>query len=132
VVYAKNPGALIMSRPDQPQDQHQDQSKDRTRQQTAWLEIMSHSDQLLQSAKRQDWETLDQLHTRREHLLDQFFREALIEDLIPTVQQDIKIIRQQDNEIVAMVKENRDQLGAESKRLQLMKNRVKEYLSADK
>ena len=121
-----------MSPPDQPQSQSPDQGKDRTRQQAAWLEIMSHSDQLLQSAKRQDWEKLDQLHTSREHLLDQFFREALIEDLIPTVQQDIKIIRQQDDEIVAMVKENRDQLGAESKRLQLMKNRVKEYLSADK
>lgn len=117
-----------MSPPELPHDQ----SKDRTRQHAAWLEIMSQSDQLLLCAKRQDWDTLDQLHTSREHLLDQFFREALIEDLIPTVQRDIKIIRQQDNDIVAMVKANRDQLGAESKRLQLMKSRIKEYLSADK
>ncbi|OFE11550.1 hypothetical protein PHACT_13495 [Pseudohongiella acticola] len=117
-----------MSPPDQPHDQNQE----RARQVAAWQEIMSHSDQLLQRAKRQDWEKLDYLHESREQLLDQFFREALVEDLIPIVQRDIKIIREQDRTIVAMVKENRDQLGAESKRLQLMKNRVKEYLSADK
>ena len=114
-----------------PQPPH-DHNSEYTRQRTAWQEIMSQSDQLLQSAKRQDWENLDHLHASREQLLDQFFREALVEDLIPIVQRDIKIIREQDSIIVAMVKENRDQLGAESKRLQLMKNRIKEYLSADK
>jgi|GEM_PF-1375522 len=121
-----------MSLPDQPADLTFNQAEERARQQAAWQEIMSQSDQLLQNAKRQDWEKLDLLHTKREHLLDQFFREALIEDLIPAVQQDIKKIREQDNDIVQMVKNNRDQLGAESKRLQLMKSRIKEYLSADK
>ncbi|MEX0739748.1 MAG: flagellar protein FliT [Pseudohongiella sp.] len=115
-----------------PPDQHPDYTTARARQQAAWQDIMAVSEQLLHSAKRQDWENIDLLHARREHLLDQFFRETLVQDMIPTVQQGIKNIREQDSDIVQMVKNNRDQLGAESKRLQLMKTRVKGYLSADK
>lgn len=109
-----------------------DQTQIRATQLAAWQQIMALSDQLMHSARRQDWDNLDRLHGERELALEHFFREALLEELIPQVQQDIKKIRDQDNEIVQMVKNNREQLGAESKRLQLLKNRVKEYLSADK
>lgn len=109
-----------------------DQSETRASQQMAWHHIMSLSEQLLHGAKRQDWENVERLHSERERALEQFFREVLIEDLIPLIQQDIKKIRDQDSDIVQMVKNNRDELGAESRRLQLMKSRIKEYLSADK
>ncbi len=109
-----------------------DQTRIRASQQASWQHIMLLSEQLLHSAKRQDWESLERLHSERENALDLFFREALIQDLIPVVQQDIKKIRDQDSDIVQMVKNNRDELGAESRRLQLMKSRIKEYLSAGK
>lgn len=109
-----------------------DQTEIRATQLAAWHQIMALSEQLLHSAKRQDWDNLERMHSEREQALEHFFREALIQDLIPVIQQDIKNIRQQDNDIVQMVKNNRDELGAESRRLQLMKSRIKEYLSADK
>ncbi len=109
-----------------------DQTEIRATQLAAWQQIMALSEQLLHSARRQDWDTLDRLHGEREQALEHFFREALIQDLIPVIQQDINKIREQDSDIVQMVKNNRDELGAESRRLHLMKNRIKEYLSADK
>lgn len=109
-----------------------DQTEIRNSQLSSWQHIMLLSEQLLHCAKRQDWESLDRLHREREHALEQFFREALIQDLIPVIQQDIKKIREQDSDIVQLVKNNRDELGAESRRLQLMKSRLKEYLSAEK
>lgn len=108
-----------------------DQSEARASQLAAWQHIMLLSEQLLQSAERQDWENLDKLHGKREHMLELFFREALIQDLIPVVQQGISEIREQDSDIVQLVKNNRDELGAESRRLQLMKSRIKKYLSAE-
>lgn len=120
-----------MTAADNKPDPIQNQEQIRRRQRAAWQSIMQISDQLLQCATQKDWDSIERLHKKREQMLDLFFREILIQDLIPEVQQGITKIREQDSDIVLLVKNNRDELGAESRRLQSMKSRIKEYLSAE-
>lgn len=120
-----------MTAADNNPDQKQSQEQIRRQQRSAWQGIMQISDQLLQCATQKDWDGIDRLHKKREQMLDRFFREILTQDLIPEVQQGITKIREQDSAIVVLVQNNRDELGAESRRLQSMKSRIKEYLSAE-
>lgn len=98
----------------------------------AWETIMQESRLLLQLAHQKNWEQLLSLHEKRDVSLRDFFNEALTQELITRVQNDLATIREQDAEIVQMVKKNQTELGEEAQQLKLMKARIKDYISADK
>lgn len=98
----------------------------------AWKSIMQDSSLLVQLAHQKNWEQLLSLHEKRDARLRDFFNEALTQDLITRVQNDLEIIKTQDAEIVQLVKNNQSELSAEAQQLQLMKSRIKNYISADK
>ena len=95
-----------------------------------WEEILSLSTQLLQLAYQKNWPSLLDLHKKRDDLLDSFFKEAIAEDIVDTIRNDILTIKNQDEEIVRLVKNNQQQLGDESQQLHAMKKRINSYLSA--
>ncbi|MDO8908110.1 MAG: hypothetical protein Q7W55_06380 [Pseudohongiella sp.] len=98
----------------------------------AWNSIMQDSNLLVQLAHQKNWEQLLALHEKRDARLRDFFNDALTQDLVEQVQSDLEIIKKQDAEIVQMVKNNQSELSAEAQQLQLMKERIKIYISADK
>lgn len=98
----------------------------------AWEKIMQDSNLLLQLAHQKNWEHLLNLHEKRDALLHEFFNSTLAQDLIEKIQNDIEIIKTQDEMIVRLVKNNQSELSTEAKQLQLMKTRIKDYISADK
>jgi hypothetical protein len=97
----------------------------------AWDSIMQDSNKLVQLAHQKNWEQLLALHEKRDERLRDFFNEALTQDLVRQVQNDLEIIKKQDADIVQMVKNNQSELSAEAQQLQLMKERIKNYVSAD-
>jgi hypothetical protein len=97
----------------------------------AWNSIMQDSNNLVQLAHQKNWEQLLALHEKRDERLRDFFNEALTQELVTQVQNDLEIIKQQDADIVQMVKNNQSELSAEAQQLQLMKERIKNYVSAD-
>ena len=96
-----------------------------------WAHIVEISDQLLQLAEQQNWQQLGRLQLERDQLIDLFFRSETRTELVPVIQEDIRNICDQDQKIVQMVTDNRDQLGAEAKHLQAMKHRIQQYLSTE-
>lgn len=102
------------------------------KQKLAWNSIMQDSHLLVQLAHQKNWEQLLQLHEKRDASLRHFFDDALTQDLITTVQNDLEIIKRQDTEIVQLVKNNQSELSAEAQQLHQMKARIKDYISADK
>ena len=111
--------------PDEYKDLHSNQLKQ-------WQEIVQQSDTLLQLAHRKDWSELLSLHAKRDEMLKQFFAQAMTQDLVETVQKELKSITEQDKEIVDLVKKNQDALSTEAQQLNQMKKRINDYLSADK
>jgi hypothetical protein len=95
-----------------------------------WQTILTCSEQLLQLAYQKNWPALIELHKHRDDLLDTFFRDAIAEGLIDKIKQDILVIKERDEEIVRLVKNNQQQLGDESQQLLAMKKRITGYLSA--
>ncbi|MDP3517449.1 MAG: flagellar protein FliT [Pseudohongiella sp.] len=95
-----------------------------------WQAILTCSEQLLQLAYQKNWPALIELHKQRDDLLDTFFRNAIAEGLIDKIKEDILIIKERDEEIVRLVKNNQQQLGDESQQLLAMKKRINSYLSA--
>ncbi|TFH72466.1 hypothetical protein E3V39_12930 [Gammaproteobacteria bacterium LSUCC0112] len=95
-----------------------------------WEEILSLSTQLLQLAYQKNWLSLMDLHKKRDDLLDSFFKESIDEGIVDTIRNDILTIKNQDEEIVRLVKNNQQQLGDESQQLHAMKKRINSYLSA--
>lgn len=103
-----------------------------TNQLDAWREIISDSATLLQLAHRKNWTELLALHEKRDQALKAFFEQALTQDLVETVQNDLQKITEQDREIVQLVKKNQDELSTEAQQLNQMKRRINDYLSAEK
>ena len=97
-----------------------------------WDRIYALSSLLLQLAYQKNWSSLLERHKERDALLDSFFREAIAEDIIDKIKKDILTIKEQDEEIVRLVKNNQQQLGDESQQLLTMKKRINSYLSAGK
>ena len=95
-----------------------------------WNAILTCSEQLLQLAYQKNWPALIELHKNRDDLLDSFFRDAIAEELIDKIKEDILTIKEHDEEIVRLVKYNQQQLGDESQQLLAMKKRITGYLSA--
>ena len=96
-----------------------------------WHAILSCSEQLLQLAYQKNWPALLELHAQRDVLLDNFFKDAIAEDLVDSIRSDIQIIQQRDEEIIRLVKNNQQQIGDESQQLHAMKKRITSYLSAE-
>ena len=95
-----------------------------------WQAILTCSEQLLQLAYQKNWTALIELHKHRDDLLDNFFRGAIAQGIIDRIKQDILVIKERDEEIVRLVKNNQQQLGDESQQLLAMKKRINSYLSA--
>lgn len=97
-----------------------------------WASIVSDSASLLQLAHQKNWSELLNLHEKRDQALKIFFAQALVQDLVATVQDDLQKISAQDKEIVQLVKKNQSELSAEAQQLNTMKKRINDYLSAEK
>jgi hypothetical protein len=104
--------------------------KDYTNQYTAWNEILSTSYAILNHAQQNDWQKIEAIHQHRDELLRDFFAQTLEQSLITIVQQGITEIQQIDQQVVTLIKSNRDELGTEARRLKSMKKRLSEYVSA--
>ncbi len=97
-----------------------------------WSSIVRDSALLLQLAHQKNWSEMLSLHEKRDNKLKQFFNQALVQDLVDAVQDDLEKIKAQDLEIVQLVKKNQDELSAEAQQLNMMKKRINDYLSAEK
>lgn len=97
----------------------------------SWRSIATYSDQLLQLAYQKNWPALLDLHAHRDMLLEKFFNQAIAQDIIEKIRNDILTIQKSDEEIVRLVKNNQQQLGGESQQLHAMKKRISSYLSAE-
>ncbi len=97
----------------------------------SWRSIATFSDQLLQLAYQKNWPALMDLHAHRDRLLENFFNQAIAQDIIEKIRNDILTIQKSDEEIVRLVKNNQQQLGGESQQLHAMKKRISSYLSAE-
>jgi succinate dehydrogenase flavin-adding protein (antitoxin of CptAB toxin-antitoxin module) len=96
-----------------------------------WHSILNCSEQLLQLAYQKNWPALLELHAQRDVLLDNFFKDAIAEDLVDSIRSDIQIMQQRDEEVIRLVKNNQQQIGDESQQLHAMKKRITSYLSAE-
>jgi hypothetical protein len=104
------------------QDSHQEQAR-------KWLQILELSRNILECAQRSDWEKVDAQASAREAELDAFFRQAVESTLVETVQKGIAEMMAQDEEIVRLVKKNREDLAREIMDLQAKRKQIRDYIS---
>ncbi len=98
-------------------------------QHTQWLKIVEMSRELKRLAQRSDWSELNTLSERRDILLNNFFEQELVQEMRNIVLEDIKEIRQMDEDIVSLVQKNKDLLADEIIRLQAKRKRLHCYIS---
>lgn len=98
----------------------------------AWDAIMQDSNELFQLAHQKNWQQLLQLHEKRDARLRDFFDTELTQDMVSQVQKDLETIKSQDTEIVELVRKNQSELSVEARHLRLMKERIRNYVSAEK
>lgn len=98
----------------------------------SWSRIVSASEQLVQLAGQKNWDKLGRLQRERDRMIEHFFSSEIHSELISSIQADIRKICEQDRKIIAVVAQNRAQLGTEAQHLRAMKNRIEQYMSTEK
>jgi len=98
-------------------------------QHTRWLKIVEMSKELRRLAQRSDWSELNTLSERRDVLLNEFFQQDLAPGMRDIVVEDIKTIREIDEDTLTLVQKNKDLLADEIIRLQVKRKRLHSYIS---
>lgn len=95
----------------------------------SWQQIVDMTEEIRNLAQAKNWQEMDRVAVRRDRLLKRFFRRDLEEPLRSRVVEDLRAIREKDQETVRLVQKNKDLLAEELSRLQVQKKRITDYIS---
>lgn len=95
----------------------------------SWQQIVDMTEKIQNLARAKDWQEMDRVAVRRDRLLKRFFRREPEEPLRGRVMEDLRAIREKDQETIRLVQKNKDLLAEELSRLQVQRKRITDYIS---
>lgn len=95
----------------------------------SWQQIVDMTEKIQNLARAKDWREMDRVAARRDRLLKRFFRREPEEPLRSRVMEDLRAIREKDQETIRLVQKNKDLLAEELSRLQVQRKRITDYIS---